>query len=245
MEMPLVAEFDRTWCRHRAIALHRYAMHVSLYPLLACSALACTFLAVRVWWTQSLGHAWLVFNLCLAWVPYLCSLWADGWNADAPGRRGRLLLPAGLWLLFLPNAPYIITDFIHLPNVAGAGLWYDAGLITAFAWAGCFLGIRSLHIMRAIVRSHAGSVAGWLFVLGSCGLAGVGVYIGRFVRWHSWHVFTDPRSILSTTRAAILEPGGLARAIGATLMFAALLLVFYLAFASFERPRERRLSDTA
>ena len=49
----------------------------SFYALALASALACTLLALRVWRLHSWGYAWLTWNLILAWVPYLASLWAD------------------------------------------------------------------------------------------------------------------------------------------------------------------------
>lgn len=232
MDFALVPGHDRQGLRNRIIALHRYALRSSLYPLVACSVLACTFSAVRVWRAQSLAYTWLVINLGLAWIPYACSLWAEAWHERAPRRWLRLLLPAGLWLLFFPNAPYIITDFIHLRSVPTSHPWFDAALVAAFAWTGCFLGVVSLHIMQTIVRSFAGVAWSWLFVIAASGLAGVGVYIGRFLRWHSWHVFTNPHRVLSTTLTALSDPYGYMRAIGVSLIFGALMLACYITFVS-------------
>lgn len=244
MDFALVPGLDRRWLRNRIIALHRYAVRRSLYPLVACSVLACALTAVRVWRSHSPAYTWLVFNLCLAWVPYACSLWTEVWRERAPRRWARLLLPAGLWLLFLPNAPYIITDLIHLRSVPTAHPWFDAALVVAFAWTGCFLGVVSLHIMQQIVRSYAGVTWSWLFVIAASGLAGVGVYVGRFLRWHSWHVFTDPHRILSTTLTALSDPFGHTRAIGVSLIFGALLLACYVTFVpACSRRRIRRPGD--
>ncbi|NTV65840.1 MAG: DUF1361 domain-containing protein, partial [Oscillochloris sp.] len=82
----------------------------------------------------------LVWNLFLAWMPYLMALWAE---ASARHAIWRVLLPSTLWLLFLPNAPYIMTDFIHFGEF-GLPWWYEVGMLLAFAWAGCLLGVASL-----------------------------------------------------------------------------------------------------
>ena len=57
----------------------------------------------------------MVWNLFLAWLPYLWSLWAVSIQRRQPRRWWRLLLPATLRLLFFPNAPYLVTDLIHRP----------------------------------------------------------------------------------------------------------------------------------
>lgn len=55
----------------------------------------------------------LIWNLGLAWIPFVLSLGVAAVHGQ--GRRRPLLWALGLsWLLFLPNAPYVITDFVHL-----------------------------------------------------------------------------------------------------------------------------------
>jgi uncharacterized membrane protein len=105
-----------------------------------------------------------------------------------------LPIAAGLWLIFFPNAPYILTDLLHLahprPDVP---LWFDVLLLLWFAWTGLSLGMVSLVMMQDIVRREFGRLTGWVFV-GSVGLLGaLGIYIGRFLRWNSWDLIFAPR----------------------------------------------------
>ena len=54
-------------------------------------------------------YAFLIWNLFLAWVPFVFSMAA--YELDKRKRGGLLLLPLGIaWLLFFPNAPYLMTD---------------------------------------------------------------------------------------------------------------------------------------
>jgi uncharacterized membrane protein len=80
----------------------------------------------------------------------------------------------------LPNAPYILTDFIHLGRVGGAPLWFDAALIGTFAAAGLALGLGSLLVVHDVVEARAGRVVGWAVAVSSLGLSAIGIYLGRF-----------------------------------------------------------------
>jgi uncharacterized membrane protein len=194
------------------------------------------FLAVRMMYFENRGFAFLVWNLFLAWIPYACSLAAA--KLDERGRRGACLLAAAAWLAFFPNAPYIVTDLVHL-RPWGFAWWYDLGLILTFAWTGCFLAVASLHAMREIVRRRVGAIASWLFVFITAGLSGVGIYLGRFLRWNSWDVLTQPHALASDLASRLAQPHVHPRTLGVTLMFSAFLLMCYVTFVSFRREAKR------
>ena len=96
------------------------------------------------------------WNLFLAWMPYACGLWAAHLHRQGPGRWWMLLIPATLWAIFFPNAPYIVTDFVHLRERPPISLWYDLGMLATFAWTGCLLAIVSLNTMQALVQNYLG-----------------------------------------------------------------------------------------
>lgn len=220
----------------RAQPLSRLLSSHTLSPLLLSSALACGVLAGRFYLTQSGGYRFLVWNLFLAWVPYLLALAAALLHWRQPGRWWLLLAPAALWLAFFPNGPYIVTDLIHLRHNTGFVWWYDLGLIAAFAWSGCFLAVASLHAMQRIVRDYLGWLLSWLFALAAIALSGLGVYLGRFVRLNSWDALLEPRAVLRLTLDSVLDSETQRRALGVTLLFAAFLLVCYVTFVSLRRP---------
>src|SRR4051794_4038544 len=87
------------------------------FPLLLSSALAMAFFAV---WQISYGpwqgpRLWL--NLGLAWAPYLCSLWAVAAAERSSHTWMPIVIPGVLWLVFFPNAPYLITDWLYLERL--------------------------------------------------------------------------------------------------------------------------------
>ena len=110
----------------------------------------------------------------------------------AASALSRLLPLAALWLLFLPNAPYLLTDLIHLGSRDDAPLWFDLVLFSAFAWTGAFLGFLSIYLMQVVVRRAHGALLGWALVGGSLLASGFGIYLGRSLRWNSWDFVTSP-----------------------------------------------------
>jgi uncharacterized membrane protein len=96
------------------------------------------------------------------------------------------------WLLFFPNAAYIVTDMVHLKTRDPIPRWFDWILITAYTWTGLFLGYVSLTLLHLRVRGAFGRMTGWGFVAAMLGLGSFGIYVGRFFRWNSWDVFTRP-----------------------------------------------------
>lgn len=217
--------------------LHHFLRVHSFYPLVLSSLLASSFFAWRYLRSDSTNYINLMWNLFLAWVPYGFSLFAAGLEQVRP-RLWLLLLPAvAAWLVFFPNAPYLVTDFYHLEQRPLIPLWYDIGLIAVFAFTGCFLAIASLRSMHVLVEHYLGKIIGWLFALISLSLAGLGVYLGRFGRWNSWDLLLHPRTLVKEIALQVLNPLDNLGFVGFTLMFTSILLVFYLMFISAENRR--------
>ena len=211
--------------------LRRYRQLAVVASLAFSSAICAALLAGRMLYTESLVYGFLAWNLMLAWLPMLCSLFAY----NAYKRRSRLswLVVAGCalaWLLFFPNAPYILTDLMHLAPRPDAPLWFDVLLVLAFAWTGLCLGLVSLSLMQALVRRAAGTLASWVFALGVLSLSGAGIYLGRFLRWNSWDVFISPGGILADVMAAVQHPLLHARSVVFSGLFSLFLLSAYCMF---------------
>ena len=189
----------------------------------------------------------LIWNLILAWIPLLLALLV--YDRYRRGRSLLVLAPAlVLWLLFLPNAPYIVTDFVHLSAGSPAPLWLDGVEVSAFAWTGMLLGFVSLYLVHAVARHRLGAVPSWVGVLCVLALVSVGVYLGRVKRWNSWDLLTQPGARLAQLHAHLGDPASLTRAVGISLavtcLLAAAYLVFYVLMAvRLEAPATRRARD--
>ncbi|NBC83738.1 MAG: DUF1361 domain-containing protein [Bacteroidetes bacterium] len=170
-----------------------------LYALALFSVL---MVMARIIYTLDLTHAYLIWNLLLAWLPYIFSKQAVRYYEQ---KNGLMIGTAFLWILFLPNSAYIITDFIHL-NDPGTILWYDILLIFSFSLSGLLFGLFSIYNIHALlVRFFTGRVS-WFVIFGMTGLSGLGIYVGRFFRWNSWEVFTQPFRLIHEFWVAINDP---------------------------------------
>lgn len=225
------------------LKVHRVAVSYSFYPLLLSSILALGFFAARVLYSRTFNYGNLPWNLLLAWLPYGFSLLTIGLHRKKPAARWLLLPPAIAWLVFFPNAPYIVTDFYHLAERSSVPLWYDIGLIAIFAFTGLFLAIASLRVMHLLVDKLMGRLVGWCFAAIVLGFAGLGIYIGRFERWNSWDLLSHPLSIFKNILSRLFNPFENLRFIGFTLMFTAILFVFYLTFVSLTQARQSKESS--
>jgi uncharacterized membrane protein len=177
----------------------------------------------------ALDFRFLVWNLFLAWIPFVLALLV--YDRYRHGTSLARLAPAlALWLLFLPNAPYIVTDFVHLSAAARPPLWFDGVELSAFAWTGMLLGFVSLLLVHAVLRHRFGDAPGWLAVLGVLVLVSAGVFLGRIKRWNSWDLLTQPRARLAQLDAHLADPTSLARATALTLALTAALAVAYVVF---------------
>ena len=167
----------------------------TFFALVLASGLCLGLLVFRDTHNGAYGYRFLAWNLFLAWIPFLLAL---ALYDSARQRRPRvvLVLLGVLWLLFLPNAPYIVTDFVHVGEVPGAPLWYDAGMTAAFAGTGLVLGLGSLLLVQGVVARRFGALSGWLMVLPVLLLCSVGISIGRFQRLNSWDALTRPDALV-------------------------------------------------
>jgi uncharacterized membrane protein len=91
--------------------------------------------AFRVVYTKQYLFVWLGWNLFLALVPFFitnAAIRRPQWIE----RNSRFAILFTVWLLFIPNSFYIITDLFHLRMRSEVPLWFDLALIFSFAWNG-------------------------------------------------------------------------------------------------------------
>lgn len=159
-------------------------------------------MVIRVLKSWHLTHAYLVWNLFLAWIPVGFALLA--WRHHES--RKKLFLYSCLWLLFFPNAPYIVTDLIHLRERPPVPFWFDVVLLQSFICLGLLLGFISLYWMQSLVAHRVGPRMSWLFVLMVVGLTGFGIYLGRVQRWNSWDAVVNPLKLISDIFTHLVPP---------------------------------------
>jgi uncharacterized membrane protein len=194
------------------------------------SVLCVSLVEVRGHYRGDSYYRFLDWNLFLAWAPLGLAL-----AAQACARRGLQLAAASfgvLWLLFFPNAPYLLTDFIHLHESPTTPLWYDGLMLSAFAWTALLLGFVSLYVMQALWRRAAGPVAAWTGVVAVLALASVGVYMGRFIGFNSWDALLHPGRVAHVIDTQVDNPFRHPRLAGALVVLTGFLTAAYAVFYS-------------
>ena len=176
----------------------------SAQVLMLCSLFSMSLITFRVFYTGSLLFTFLVWNLFLAFVPYMFSSFLE--NSPRTKRKGFFFLSGFIWLLFVPNAFYIITDLIHLDMNNGVPEWFDLALLLSFAWNGILFGIVSIRQMEKLFESHFGRRLDLLFILPVMALNGLGVFVGRFLRFNSWDIVTNPFQLIEGIVYLFIHP---------------------------------------
>ncbi len=158
----------------------------------AAALTACCGVIVLARWTVTgqLSYVFLAKNLALAWLPAGLAF-ALRRQTGLPG--GVFVLALLGWVLLHPNAPYIVTDLVHLATPRRTVLWMDVLAIGAAAAAGLMLGLASVQwVAEAIGVRRGRPLPAFAVVTGAAAVGALGVYFGRFARWNSWDVLTRP-----------------------------------------------------
>ena len=191
--------------------------------LVWCTAL-CSY---RIYLASDSLAVGLLWNLFLAAVPLV---WSAAFQTTIERKRPFL---AGvfflLWLLFLPNAPYILTDLIHLASYQRSHLWSALTMILSCAGAGLALGYLSLISVHNVIKQKFGEAIGWAVVIGSLMLCSFGIYLGRFLRWNSWDALTNPIQLAKAVAGQFINSSPHPHPLSVTLITGIGLTIGYMA----------------
>jgi uncharacterized membrane protein len=181
----------------------------------------------EAWHTRSMTFDYLIWNLFLAWLPLVFAarlvsimrhkLWSS-WEG---------LTWSVLWLVFLPNSFYMISDFIHVQDVQTSDLLYYIFMFTAFIYTGVILGFCSLYLMHIKLRHRLPTRVADFFVALTLFICSVGVYVGRDLRWNSWNIVTNPGGLLFDISDRLLHPSAYPEMILTIVSFFVLLMSMY------------------
>jgi uncharacterized membrane protein len=207
------------------------ALLPALVPLGLLTALSLGLLAARMVITGNhVSFAFLGWNLFLAALPLLFALL--GRAALRSNAKSAAAALFALWLGFLPNAPYLVSDLVHLHKRSGAPFWLDLTMLASFAFTGLLFGGVALFVVDGVVRARFGARVAVGFDVVVAVAAGLGVHLGRFDRWNTWDLLTQPHLVVLD----VLAKFGDVRALGFAGAFAVLLLAALAACAPSRQP---------
>jgi uncharacterized membrane protein len=173
------------------------------------------------------GYGFLRWNLFLALVPLVLAyglVWAARRELTWPALPALALA----WIIFLPNAPYLVTDLVHLDEGAS---WPNVAVLMLFAITGLLIGVKCVQLVQRTVERAWGVAAGWRLVHVTAVLTAFGIYLGRVKRWNSWTVVEDPHAFVHALRAVPSEPGRVLLAAAGTVVFAICFSIAYRVLA--------------
>lgn len=176
----------------------------------------------------------LLWNLFLAWIPYWIALTLDLFTrriaTPSVYSIGFLIIT---WLLFFPNAPYLVTDLLHLKDSQTVPHWYDVMLFISFAWTGLMLGYCSLFEVQHYLEKVFKKKTVWALMISAIWLGGFGVYMGRFQRWNSWDIVSNPFALIKQQVHVLLNPFDYLNTLGVAVVMSGFMMIGYLTLNAF------------
>ncbi len=154
-----------------------------------------SLLIVRAKITQNIFLFFLIWNLFLALIPYLLIIYLRIQD-DFRKNKIKTYLIIAIWLAFLPNSFYIITDLVHIFQSHPSTFWFDLTLISSFAFVGFFIGIQSIFEFEKIAMTFYNEKMLLIIIPILCFLCGFGVYLGRILRYNSWDIISNPKQLV-------------------------------------------------
>jgi uncharacterized membrane protein len=208
--------------------IYLYLLKTEIQRLLLSSVgFGFLLLLARTVYTGQLTFVFLVWNLFLAFVPYFLSYsltLRPAWM-ESRWKFGALFT---LWLLFVPNSFYMLTDLFHLYDSYAVPRWYDLLLIFCFAWNALLMGILSVRHMEKIIQATWLYRFDWLFVYPIMLLNALGVYIGRYLRFNSWDIISNPFRLIADMLHLLVHPVQYKGAWGMVICFSFFLSILYM-----------------
>lgn len=218
---------------------------------------SCMLVFVRVFHTGRPIFIFMIWNLFLAYIPYALSTWLT--SRYGPGRdeytsplsaqrrgsrqaltfrawtrrlrkRRLLIVLSFVWMLFIPNAFYMLTDLYHLNDGSGHSRipeWFDLALILSFAFNGLLLGVLSVRHMEKLFLPNPTVIGSWLFLYPIMVLNALGIYTGRYLRYNSWDIISDPWQLLRDMISMVVHPFRNHLVWSMVLCFSVLLMLIY------------------
>lgn len=152
--------------------------------------------AYAAWQNRSLTSSYLLWNLFLAWLPLLLALRLMSVLRHKLWSSWEALITSFVWIIFLPNSFYMVSDFIHLQDLQTGDILYSSVMFTSFIITGVMLGYSSLYLVHMQLRRRFRGRGAAFWVGVTLLICSVAIYVGRDLRWNSWDVLFNPAGLL-------------------------------------------------
>jgi len=187
------------------------------------------FTVIRYIITGRYTYYFLNWNLILALIPLFISIFI---SPDIIRKKSKILTAVLfiIWLIFFPNAPYIITDLYYLNNHSERMFWYDLITILIFSWTGLLAGFFSMDIIKESLFSRLSNIKSNVIICLLFFVSAFGIYLGRELRWNTWEIFVEPKEFFLDVIDRFINPIGHRRTWAFTLLMGFFLNITYWSF---------------
>lgn len=198
-----------------------------LLVLCISSAVSAALFLIRVLISDNIRYWFMFWNLFLAWLPVLFAFWLRLRLVKTRWLTWQNIAITLLWLVFLPNSFYMVSDLIHLETTGEVMKLYDTAMMMSLIANGLILGyiatfVVHQELLKRLRDRWAHAIIGLVFL--SCGFA---IYLGRYLRWNTWDFLINPAALLFDISDRVLRPGAHVETYTITLTFFVLIASLY------------------
>lgn len=176
-------------------------------------------------------------NIILAWLALTFAWFLSRYLKNHKWLSWQALGLTVLWLAFLPNAWYVMTDFIHIEDTGEISQLYDIALMNTLIASGFLAGFSSLflvhkQLLKRLSHWRSAAVVGLIILAAS-----FAIYLGRDLRWNSWDVLANPGGLLLNAADRLIDPFGHPRMLNVTSLFFVVIGGIYWAVWQLAKPK--------
>lgn len=199
-----------------------------VYALIATNALSVLLFGLRLVGADNFRYWFMLWNLLLAWVAPLIAWWLVRRLRSGKWRTWQNIGLTLLWLGFLPNSFYMVSDLIHVQQTGEISVYFDTVLFVSFVLNGFVAGFIGIMLVHREILRRVSALRAWLVLTLVFVLSGYAIYLGRVLRWNTWDGLFQPAALLFDVSDNILNPLAHPQAFVVTFSFALLIGVFYV-----------------
>lgn len=211
-----------------ALAVHTHRYKKLIYALLLTNGVSVFLFCLRLLGADSVRYWFMVWNLVLAWIAPLIAWWLTRRLRTQRWRQWQNIALTLLWLGFLPNSFYMVSDLIHVQQTGEVSIIFDAVLFTSFIFNGFIAGFLGVMLLHRQLLSRLRTTTSMVIIAGIFALCGYAIYMGRVLRWNSWDALLHPSGLIFDVSDNILHPLDHLQSFVVTLSFTILITSFYV-----------------
>ncbi len=201
----------------------------SLVAALGLSSLVSVFLYTIGFFHFNSSIFWFLnWNLVLAWMPLVFATLLVRYLNKGRWQSWQAIVLVLLWVGFLPNSFYLISDLMHLNSIFTVQPLFYATMIFSFSFNGLMLGFISLYLVHKLILKRLKPNVAHILIAAVILLCSFAIYLGRYLRWSTWDIIVNPAGLLFDVSDRFIHPIAYGQTFQVTAFFFVLLGSMYL-----------------